>query len=178
MRIRFSDAAYIASNITFNEREPCDHYIEMLDDLGLDYSRFDHAKYRSVEQRLKQAWIVSRVCTDTLVGVCAVYLYGEFAAIVYRKSRKDDVYVCYASVKMRDALRDFFLSCMEDEIFDMSHLDEGFEFKLYSDGACINSLIFEMPRFVSRDDGTPISESELLLELFDVVGHVGERTRL
>ncbi len=64
----------------------------------------------SFHSRFKAYWIAPHYCTDTWVGLCALYLDGKPIGVGYQPARKSDMKIRFISEACMRELRDVLLS--------------------------------------------------------------------
>lgn len=82
----------------------------LLNSLGMNYEVLNWDKY---EKGLVAYWVISRYCTDSYVGLQAIYLNGELVAYSQQEGRKCDYEVTFLNIEAAKAVKDFVVSCME-----------------------------------------------------------------
>jgi hypothetical protein len=66
------------------------------------------------EERVKAAAINEWLCTDTMVGVYAIYLDGRFVALSFQSARKNDTTYYWNSTEDAKAMREFIRSLSDE----------------------------------------------------------------
>jgi len=91
--------------------------------VGLQY---DWGSWEAFNKRVSAYWIVRWNCTDTWVGLQALYLDDELIGAMSQNARKNDKIISFVSVDMADKFRNFCVSLMQEEErhYDLIDLNE------------------------------------------------------
>jgi hypothetical protein len=76
-----------------------------------DYSYSDE-----FDNRVKSYFLIEWLCTDSLVGACAIYFDDELIGYYHQFARKADKTYYFISEEKADNLRKFMLSLIEEKI--------------------------------------------------------------
>lgn len=84
----------------------CDEIFEVADvsEYDIDLSKF--------EKGLKGYWLYRHMCTDTMVGIMAIYLNGELVGYTEQQARKSATYLYFISGIAANKTIDFVKSCV------------------------------------------------------------------
>jgi hypothetical protein len=80
--------------------------------------------YADFENRIKAYWLMKWYCTDTVVGMRAVFFDGELIAMTWQTGRKSDQDVEFVSVEAAKKLREYILSSRPESEFTLFNHDE------------------------------------------------------
>lgn len=83
--------------------------VAMVNEFGINYSKFTEG--------LKGYWLTVNLCTDTWVGVIAVYLYGELIGYTRQDYRKSDIELYFLSHEKAKKTINFVKSLDEEAPF-------------------------------------------------------------
>lgn len=96
--------------------------------LNIDYWGVSSQEfYEDFENRVKSYWLIKWYCTDTVVGMRAVFFDDELAAMTWQAGRKSDLDVEFVSVEMAKKLREYILSSRPESEFRLFNHDEEIE---------------------------------------------------
>lgn len=102
-----------------DKSNPC--YLD-IDDLANELQLYTATmNYEVIEQRLKEYYLMKWYCTDTWVGVSAIYLDGELVGCITQNARKAEKIYSWISLLCVDKVRQVILECMEfdDAVYEI-----------------------------------------------------------
>jgi len=103
------------------------------------------------DNEFKQYWVRRHYCTDTHVGVTAMFLNDEFVGVTQQTGRKMDVEYQWVSTEAYRKVRDFVMSlCLPEEVED--------------DGIAIVDMSEEMGDGYHVSYGSQILDKEAIFE--------------
>lgn len=82
----------------------------------------DSDDLETIEQALKEYYVVDWICTDTRVGLSVYMLFGEVVAVASRPARKSDKVVEFISIGTHDRVRTFLQSFLPEDAVDVVNL--------------------------------------------------------
>lgn len=75
-------------------------------------------------ERVKTYWVMKWLCTDTWVGLQAIYLDGELVGMIWQPARKGEVDFQFVSAEVARKIRDYILSANPVTEFSLINMDE------------------------------------------------------
>ncbi|HRY03836.1 MAG TPA: hypothetical protein P5256_11935 [Beijerinckiaceae bacterium] len=105
--MRLSDA--LANVVRTPQNEGGAEIESLVEALRLDH----HPDWAEVDKRLRGYWIVRWLCTDTWVGLKALYLDNMLVGYTKQIARKDGVEVKFLSAETADLVRAWLIECTD-----------------------------------------------------------------
>lgn len=87
-------------------------------------SKFFDYNYEVGNQHIKQYYVYKHLCSDTWVGLKAIYLDDELVGYSNQTSRKGGIEYAFVSEEAAIKLREFILSCCDNEVLLISNEEE------------------------------------------------------
>lgn len=81
-------------------------------------------RHEEFERRIKGYWLIHWLCSDTWVGLRALYFDGELAGVIEQTARKNDEIINFLSVDVTQKIRDFLLSAKSAQAVNLLNPDE------------------------------------------------------
>ena len=107
-----------------NQSEYCYDIEEFVEPFG--YSTFNETfDWEKFEKCVAQVWLISWMCTDTMVGIKAIYLHDELVAVTVQRYRKSDMVIYFISPETKLKMKKFIESIIiRDETDYFSYINE------------------------------------------------------
>ena len=82
-------------------------------EFGISVGIGDSIPWDKFNDAVKAYWVSKHCCTDTWVGMSAVYLNGELVAGTSQDARKSDYFISYLNEECAEKMRTFIFSIMD-----------------------------------------------------------------
>lgn len=111
----------IIKNLDLSERNSTTPNMEEVF-LEFDIEGVWNCDWDLLNSRLKAYWVANHLCTDTWVGITAIFLDEQFAGLSYQTARKADTKYMWAE-SMAENVKYFLLECKNEATPCLSYID-------------------------------------------------------
>ena len=125
----------LLQQVNYHEQKECCYDLDEFAEC-FEYSTFnENFDWDKFEKCVTKVWLISWMCTDTQVGIKAIYLHDELVAVTMQRYRKSDMDIYFISPETKIKMKEFLESIMIIDETDYSsyihnipdELVEGFE---------------------------------------------------